>query len=63
MSITANDAGISYVWFWNLEVIGENLYKEFYQPHVQGSHYRIYRNTSVQYHNLEAEILILGYVP
>lgn len=66
ISITTNDAGKSCVWFWNLQVIGENLYKEFYQPHIKTSHYGSYGNTattSVQYHNLETEILILGYVP
>ena len=36
ISITTNDAGKSYAWFWNLQVIVENLHKQFYQPHVQG---------------------------
>lgn len=52
-------------WFWNCQEIVGNLYKEFYwhtyKDHIMGVMETA--TTSVQYRNLEAGILTLGYVP
>lgn len=45
---------------------GENLYKDFYQPHVEDSLCGSYGDTaiaSVQFHDLQDEMLVLGNVP
>lgn len=45
---------------------GDNLYKDFYQPHIEDSLCGSYGDTaiaSVQFHDLQDEMLILGNVP